>query len=282
MVGLVYDLPEAMLPVQQRALSDWGCSFDKALDAACQNLRQVSHQPWEQPRAGVWVSPWRDNYDASRLVLTDLLQAHLVKGDHVAMVPNRDTLIVTGSDDEAGLAHMAMLAEKAHGRPITRQAFLLNNGTWLPWLPASDHPLYCRFHLLKLQSLARQYAEQQGLLDALNKKSAQDIFVGSYVAIKNEQTGQALSYCAWTEGVPTLLPQTEEIYFVVPKEEKGAFDVAGASWEQVQQVVGHLMKRQEGYPVRYLVKDFPTAEERALTIWPVQVRNRYSRWSVIS
>ena len=36
---------------------------------------------------GVWVSPWRDNYDASRLVLHDFLRSHEVKGDPVAVVP---------------------------------------------------------------------------------------------------------------------------------------------------------------------------------------------------
>jgi hypothetical protein len=266
MVGLVYDLPEVMVQVQPKNISDWGQTFEMVLDAACKNLRQVSDKQWEHPRAGVWVSPWRDNYDTSRLLLTDLLQAHRVKGHHVAMVPNRDTLIVTGSDDEAGLVHMAMLAEKAmtQARPMTCLAFLLDNGAWLPWLPAANHPLYGRFHLLKLQSLARDYAEQKGLLDALQKKSGQDIFVASYTAAKNDQTGEALSYCVWTESVVTLLPETELIMLAVPKPDKGASMLAKGSWEKVQQVVGHLMKRQEGYPPRYLVKDFPTAEECAL------------------
>ena len=37
-----------------------------------------------------------------------------------------------------------------------------------------------------------------------------------------------------------------------------------ASWDRVKQIVGHLMEREEGYPFRYRVKGFPTAEERAL------------------
>jgi hypothetical protein len=40
-----------------------------------------------------------------------------VKGDPVAMVPNRDTLLVTGWADEPGLARMAALAEDAAGHP---------------------------------------------------------------------------------------------------------------------------------------------------------------------
>ena len=265
-VSLVYALPEAMMQVRQQNLSDWGRSLEEALDAACDNLRQVSHGRWDNSCPGVWVSPWRDNHDASRLVLTDLLQAHHVKGDHVAMVPNRDTLIVTGSGDEAGLAHMAMLAERAldHGRPITCLAFLLDNGTWLPWLPDSDHPLHDHFHLLQLQSFGGDYAAQKDLLDAVHEKTGQNIWVASYSAVKSDETGKAHSYCVWTRGVEALLPQTDEVYFVVPEGEKEGSVVARASWGQVQRLVGHLMERQGGYPVRYRVKGFPTAEDCAL------------------
>src|SRR5262245_18816629 len=265
-VSLVYALPEALVQVQQQNLSEWGRSLEEALDVACHNLRQISHDPWDNPCPGVWVSPWRDNHDASRLVLADLLQAHFVKGDHVAMVPNRDTLIVTGSEDEAGLAHMAMLAEKAldHGRPITGLAFLLDNGTWLPWLPDSDQPLHDHLHLLQLQSFGRDYAAQKDLLDALHEKTGQHIWVASYSAVKNDEAGKAHSYCVWSQGVETLLPQTDEVYFFVPKGEKEGSVVARASWDQVQQLLGHLMERHGGYPVRYRVKDFPTAQECAL------------------
>ena len=262
-VSLVYALPEALVQVQQQNRTAWGRSLEKTLDVACNNLRQISHGPWDNPCPGVWVSPWRDNHDASRLVLADLLQAHVVKGDHVAMVPNRDTLIVTGSEDEAGLAHLAMLAEKAlgHGRPITGLVFHLDNGTWLPWLPESDHPLHDQFHLLQLRSFGRDYAAQKDLLDALHAKTRQNSWVASYSAVKNDETGKAHSYCVWSQGVETLLPQTEEVYFFVPKGEKEGSVVARASWDQVQQLLGHLLERQGGYPVRYRVKDFPTAEE---------------------
>jgi uncharacterized protein YtpQ (UPF0354 family) len=265
-VSLVYALPEVIMQVRQQNLADWGRSFEEALGAACKNLRQISGQQWNSPFPGVWTSPWRDNHDASRLVLMDIIQALAVQGGHVAMVPNRDMLIVTGSDDETGLAHMAVLAEKAldHARPITGLAFLLDNETWLPWLPDADHPLYDQFHLSLLQSFGRDYAAQKDVLDALHAKAGRNIWVASYSAVKNEETGKSHSYCVWSQGVETLLPQTEEVYFFVPHGEKEGKVVARASWDQVRQVVGHLMEREQGYPVRYRVKEFPTAEECAL------------------
>jgi hypothetical protein len=140
----------------------------------------------------------------------------------------------------------------------------LDNGTWLPWLPHADHPLHEQFHVLQLQSLGQDYPAQKDVLDALHEKTGQDIWVASYSAIKNDETGKAHSYCVWSQGVESLLPQTEEVYFFVPQGKERGDVVARASWDRVQQVVGRLMERQDDYPVRYLVKEFPTAEEIAL------------------
>lgn len=265
-VSLVYVLPEAIVQVQQEHLSDWDRSLEETLDAACDNLRKISHGQWTNPCPGVWISPWRDNHDASRLVLTDLLRVHPVQGAYVAMVPNRDTLLVTGSEDEAGLAHMAVLAEKGldHSRPITGLAFVLDNETWLSWLPASDHPLHDQFHLLQLQSFGRDYAAQKDLLDAFHEETGKKIWVASYSAVKHDETGRSHSYSVWSQGVDTLLPKADQVYFFVPQGKKEGSVVAKASWDRVQQLAGHLMEPQGFYPVRYRVKEFPTAEEFAL------------------
>lgn len=264
-VSLVYVLPEAMVQVQQHHLSDWGRSLEEALDAACENLLAISHDQWENPCPGVWVSPWRDNHDASRLVLKDFIREHEVRGQHVAMVPNRDTLIITGSEDEAGLAHMAVLAEKAldHVRAITGLAFLLDIETWLPWLPDAEHPLHDQFNLLQLKSFGQDYAAQKDILDAFHERTGKNIWVASYSAVKNNETGKSHSHCVWSQGVDTLLPKADQVYFFVPEGEKDGSVVARASWDRVQQLVGHLMEPQGVYPVRYRVKEFPTAEQLA-------------------
>jgi hypothetical protein len=92
-VSLVYDLPESILLLQQHHLDDWGVSFDAALGAAVRNLEEISHEPFDSPAPGVWRSPWRDNHDAARLVLTEVIRAHEVAGDPVVVVANRDTLL---------------------------------------------------------------------------------------------------------------------------------------------------------------------------------------------
>src|SRR5208283_513 len=116
-LGLAYDLPEAMRIICQDHLDGWKVPFEDALQVARSNLAEISQEEWANPFPGVWVSPWQDNYDAARLLLPDLIRRHEVKGDQIAMAPNRDTLILTGSDDEAGLACMAAVAEMALNSP---------------------------------------------------------------------------------------------------------------------------------------------------------------------
>ena len=116
--GLVYDLPNSMSQVQGHQLTAWGVGFDEAMGVALENLGQISGQGLGPIAPGVWRSPWRDNYDASRLLLTDLIEGYQVDGDPVVMVPNRDTLLLTGSTDEAGLAVMASAAKRRRNTPV--------------------------------------------------------------------------------------------------------------------------------------------------------------------
>jgi hypothetical protein len=164
-------------------------TFEDALEAACRNLVGISQHEFQNPAPGVWLSPWRDNHDAARLVLGDLIRHHPVKGDPVALVPNRDTLIVTGSDDSAGLASMAALAEKAraHPRPLLSIPLRLEGDRWTPFLPARNHAHFPAFKMLWLQSTANDYADQAESLKALYEKTGEDIFVATFSAVKAKE-----------------------------------------------------------------------------------------------
>ena len=166
-IGLVYDLPDSMRTIVQQDLENWGVTFYEALEAACANLRQKEDPVFISPHDGVYISATGDNYDASRLILTDMVHQFDVQGELIAMVPNRDTLIITGSDDLSGLTIMAARAKQAlqEPRPISMFAFRLVDDDWTEWRPAADHPLHQQFALLRLQSLGQQYAEQKELLE---------------------------------------------------------------------------------------------------------------------
>jgi hypothetical protein len=264
-VGVVYDLRESMLQVQQHHLTSWGVGFDEALRAAVDNLGEISRDEWYDLAPGVWASPWHDNYDASRLLLTGLVRGLDVAGDPVAMAPNRDALLVAGADDADGLARLAALAEAAqqHPRPVSGAALRLDGETWLPFLPDPAHPEYPRFKRLWLQTLAGDYGEQKELLNAWHTREGRDVWVASFSGRPDAATGALVSYAVWSEGVETLLPRTDEVVFFRAKGTGDGEVLARADWGRVERVAGRLLTAQGLYPERYRVNEFPTAEELA-------------------
>ena len=72
-IGLVYDLPDSMRTIVKQDLENWGVTFYEALEAACANLRQKEDPVFVSPQEGVYVSATGDNYDASRMILTDMM-----------------------------------------------------------------------------------------------------------------------------------------------------------------------------------------------------------------
>jgi hypothetical protein len=195
-----------------------------------------------------------------------------VKGDLIAMAPNRDTLLITGSEDSPGLAIMLDLAAKAQEdpRPMVPIPLRLDGDEWVDWLPGPDHPLSVKFRDLARGFFASEYSEQTNLLHRLHQKLGNDTFVASYLVFKKQADkasscpaggteAPVYSCSSWGNGVRTLLPKTEWIVFVRSDNDFAAV----ATWEKAQQVVGHLMQPTEYYPERVLVDQFPSDEELA-------------------
>jgi hypothetical protein len=263
-IGLGYDLPESIVQIRQAMLAGWGVSFEQALEAARANLLGITQDPLQAVARGVWRSPWRDNHDASRLVLADYIRSHELRGDPVAVVPNRDSLLVTGVEDVAGLERLAEMAHEAadHPRFISTIPLRLQGDTWVPFLPAPEHPLHHTFRTLWLRSFASDYADQKEALDTLNEKRGEDLFVASCTVVQKRDSGEMRSYCVWTEGITSWLPRTDDVaLFHVPEGAEEGEIVGLFPWERVQQVAGHLMERLEVYPERYRVSDFPSQEQ---------------------
>ncbi|AGA28580.1 hypothetical protein [Singulisphaera acidiphila] len=264
--GLVYDLPQSMILVQGRHLEAWETDFDEAFEVACDNLREISRHRWRTPAPGVMASPWGDHYDASRLlILTDLIDRDDVYGDLVAMIPNRDTLLLTSSGDDAGLAALASLAEETllKPRPLHGYPLCLRDDDWVPFFPEPDHPCAGPFRRLRMKSLARDYAEQASLLNELYRQTGDDAFLAGFNAMENPRTGEAMSYSVWAEGVSTLLPETDRIFFFRPGGPQNGEVVASGDWDRVTEVAGHLLTPLGAYPERYRVEDFPTHAQLA-------------------
>jgi hypothetical protein len=259
-ITLVYDLPETMATINQDVLDKWGITLYEALEIARDNLAKLPCQ-FIGPKEGdgIYLSATNDNYDASRLLLLDAIRQMKVKGDYVAMVPNRDVLIVTGSEDETGLKGMLALARDAlqKPRPMTARALRLDGDEWVPWLPESSHSLHADFWMLATQSRGTDYNEQKQLLEELHKKTGEDIFVASFSAMQNQDTGQVTTYCIWPQNVLTLLPRTDKIAFMRTPQDKPTL----VAWDRAAEILGDMMTPMNIYPERYKVNGFPTDEQ---------------------
>lgn len=99
-----------MRPISNKEIELWGVTFYNALEAARENIRQLKPRIIGPKKGeGVYVFTTNDSYDSSRLILLDLIRQFQVKGDYIAMAPNREMLIVAGSEDKPGLEAMSTL-----------------------------------------------------------------------------------------------------------------------------------------------------------------------------
>ena len=207
---------------------------------------------------GLYVSQTKDNYDASRLLRLDLIRQFRVQGDYVAIVPDRDTLVVTGTDDVCRLQAVAALVKDALRKPrsISGLVLRLDGDEWVPWMPDRSHPAYQDLRTLQIQTYGQNYAEQKSLLDKLHEKTGQDVFVASFQAMQNTTSGETTSYCVWSKGCHAFLPQTDRIFFFEENREP-----VGTEWARAAAVLGDSMKPLGMFPERYRVVDYPTGEQ---------------------
>jgi hypothetical protein len=108
-----------------------------------------------------------DTYNAACFLLIDQIRALGLEGDPVAMVPDRDSLLVAGAEDELGLRMMAELGAKGleEAYPMSASPLILTGDGWQDWLPPAVHPVYRALHDLHLGWIGSLYARQKELLD---------------------------------------------------------------------------------------------------------------------
>jgi hypothetical protein len=231
---------------------------------AIDNLRAASHEPFDQPAKGVFVSPWHDTYDAARLLVPDVIAKLAIKGRPVALVPNRDTLIVAGDRDAPALLAAADLAEKAYAPPRQIDAIARCwDGAWRPCVPDVTPAVAERYRALRDTSIADLYAEQKERLDASTAAAGDDVFVASLIVAEDPSHART-SIAVLSKGVPTLLPRADLIGLVDPDGPKDAKPLL-VRWDQAFALLGARWKAMPVSPPRWRVEvdGYPTAAELA-------------------
>jgi hypothetical protein len=251
-IGIAYDGEFNIMRLTESKLAEWNVTFGEAYDVAMDNLRLQSAKPFMALKDGVFASQFGDYYDASRVLLTDLLYRQPISGAPVVMVPNRTALLLTGDNNEAGLQAMLQVAEEAYAQPRPLPPVMLrwDGQGWQRFAPAG---LESRLRKLRVQELSGDYSDQLTHLNANHQRDGVDIFVAKYTVVQRDTTGELLTVCAWTEGVHSLLPVTDTVALYRPTVKQFAY----VPWAELVQMCGQLMTPIDCLPVRYEVQGFP-------------------------
>lgn len=256
---LAYHWPETVQTITAENLKAWGTTFYEAMEQAIENLG-ATRFGYVEIGDNLYGSLTGDACDASRVLLLDRITAFAVRGSHVVLLPNREQLLITGSEDELGLRIMADLAEQGLDKPysLSGTPLMLVDGEWVDWMPPPENPLYRRFRDLEVKSRYPDYNDQKGLLDQLHEKQGLEVYTASFSVAQKEGDPHLTSYCVWGDGVDALLPVVQKVMFV------GLQGTAAiGEWERVRAVVGDLMEETEHYPPRYRVRTFPDGKRLA-------------------
>ena len=261
-VEVVYDGPSTISVLAHEKLVEWGVSLEEAVRTGRANLRGHTQDIFLALAPGVYRSPWQDSYGAARLLLTELISRLALRGDPVALLPHRDHLLLTGSEDEVGLGRIAAIAEPLLHEPrqIIGRAFVLRDGSWLPFVPPDDHPHQEVFRRLVQVTEALAYGDQQGALDDLHYAESDEVFVASVMLTPQRHSHVDATSCTWTEGVRSLLPRTDRIAFISLGVTEAENRMWWVPWEEASAVMSDAMQPQGLRPERWLVETFPNAD----------------------
>lgn len=269
-IAPVYDMPTSIRSLSDEDLAAWGVTLYEVIEIAKQNLREMTE---EYAQAGeLFLFASGDSHDAARILLTEVIESLPVTGRPVAMVPNREMLLVTGEENDEGLAAMLAMAQQGleHERRISSMAFCLAAGNWTPWLPPPEHPLRPQFEMLRVQGVMSDYERQEELIRKRAEAEGEQIFVSRFSATQGEDE-TIRTYALWPEVSPALLPRADYIMFMASDESGMPSHLAAAAdWEKVQEHAGHLLDAEDCYPPRFRISGFPdaaTLEQLGMADW---------------
>jgi uncharacterized protein YtpQ (UPF0354 family) len=255
-VALIAAAAGAASAITGAQLQASGLAPEAALSAALDNLRPRSAPAFESLKPGLFLSQWRDGYDASRLLFPDLVAALPVKGDPVVLAPTRNALLVAGADDTNALLALADAGAETLSttdQPLSARPLRLRDGKWTDF--ALDSEELGPFYDLLRGQWTREYAEQKQLLDQLHAQNGDDIVVGDYAPMQNRHTGKPFCMTFWVDGFVNLLPRADAVVL------KSAAEVMVVPWRTATAVIAHRLASTDHYPIRYRAEAFPSADE---------------------
>jgi uncharacterized protein YtpQ (UPF0354 family) len=132
------DLPNNVRGLSESDLTTLGITKESLLEIAVNNLVKMLPEVQVKGGNGLFMVMAGGNYESSLILHLDLIHEDnfKVNGDLVIAIPNRDILLVTGSNDTQNIAKVAAIANKMfteNNYPISPSLFKLINNKWQKW-----------------------------------------------------------------------------------------------------------------------------------------------------
>lgn len=261
-ICIVYDTPNMKLYLTASDVERWGVPVLEISQAAFGNLTQLRNGFRALSNDGrVFRSLEDDTYDATRLLFAPSCFEQLpVRGTHVAMVPHPNVLLVTGDQDAEGL-HIVLTEARdvlKDGLAIGPFMFRLSKSGWEPWNPVLSSADRKEFDGLMIDMRDRDYARQQVLWRAHPEKIApfDELFIATYKHLPRDRPDGLRTVSVWGKHVPSLLPKTDAIAFMIGKKFQGV-----VPWSIVAAQMEHELEPVGVHPERYTAFSFPTDEQ---------------------
>jgi hypothetical protein len=264
---LVLDFPEYVTMVSPENLKTWGTSFYELYETGLARLRDFSIPKFEQQQ-GFYIGGWHDDYDSSRILIPEIFARLDLGGDPVVSLPNRNFLLVTGSENEDGIKAMLKQAEeivRTKSRPMNPAPLLLKDDEIADFSISENSLIFNDVERAKKVSALFYYQQQTENLTKLYEQKGKDLFVAKYTL--NQLVGGGYeSYSVWSKTVASLLPKTDFIAFFDPAKPESQRTLGLAKWEEVMRIAGDLLLDTQMFPARFYVSKFPSEEQLAAVI----------------
>lgn len=259
-IKLVYDHGASLAHVYEETLQVWGQSHQAVKQQAFDNLRALQRPSWQEIAPGVHQLISAVSYEESLFLVDAVIEGLPFAASAVVLPVNRGVLLAAdGNSREGVLALLAAASRSLAEKPWPMSATLLHrsDGQWVEFT-ATDRVAECAraLHQINLETIYRDQGE------LLQQELGEDVFVGTFALLqKGEGLEHVRSWCTWTEGVRTLMPQTD----VVILGHQGNGGASGESliveWPHVWTLCGHRLAVTDNDPPRFMVESFPDEAE---------------------
>lgn len=193
----VGDRPDSRI-VQAADLVLWDISDDTAVEQALHNLKQRSTvKAFERQPSGIYRAPWKDGFDAARLLLPELWKEVLKDQRPFMAAPHGGCLLIA---PQVLLPKLVEAVSQELGKGPLLQAALFERvgDQWLPARMQEPHPIaFPQKELKALDLIHALRAQAQDLDPALGQPAP--------MTTLKTQDGRPLTMAMWTVGGPCLV-----------------------------------------------------------------------------